>query len=81
MASDAVIAAVGEPKTTNRRYGETSEFTGWKLTAFDRAAGKERWSVALPGEPVFNGLAPAADGSWVVVLRDGTLVAVRAGKE
>jgi outer membrane protein assembly factor BamB len=82
LASDAVLAAVGEPKSQDKpRYGETSEFTGWKLKAFDRATGKEQWSVGLPGEPVFNGIAPAADGSWVVVLRDGTLVGVRAGKE
>jgi hypothetical protein len=30
----------------------------------------------LPGEPVFNGLAPAADSSWVVALRNGSLACV-----
>jgi hypothetical protein len=29
-----------------------------------------------PSEPVMNGLAPAADGSWVLTLRDGGLAIV-----
>jgi hypothetical protein len=51
-------------------------FEKWKLVAFDRATGKARWSVDLPGEPVFNGLAPSADDCWVLTLRDGSIVAV-----
>jgi outer membrane protein assembly factor BamB len=77
LATDAVLTVVGEPKTAGkRRYGESAEFAAWKLVAYDRATGKQRWSAALPGEPVFNGLAPAADGSWVLTLRDGSLVNV-----
>jgi hypothetical protein len=49
----------------------------WSLVAFDRVTGKEQWNVDLPGEPVFNGLAPSADGSWILVLRDGGLVSVK----
>jgi outer membrane protein assembly factor BamB len=53
-----------------------SSFESWKLVAFDRATGKERWSVDLPGEPVFNGLAPSSEGTWLLTLRDGSMVAV-----
>jgi outer membrane protein assembly factor BamB len=78
LAADAVIAAVGESKAQGKpRYGQPAEFTGWKLVAFDRAAGKPLWSVALRCEPIFNGIAPAADGSWVVVLRDGSVTCVK----
>lgn len=60
----------------HKRDGGSAAYTYWSLTAFDRATGEERWSVPLPCEPVFNGIAPAADGSWVVALRDGGLAAV-----
>jgi hypothetical protein len=77
LCRDAAVAVVGQRKRpARRRYGTHPGFERWKLVAFDRVTGEERWSVDLPGEPVFNGLAPAADGSWVVVLRDGTLLAV-----
>jgi hypothetical protein len=32
-----------------------------------------------PCEPVMNALAPAADGSWVLMLRDGGLAIVSSG--
>jgi hypothetical protein len=53
-----------------------SSFEKWKLVAFDRATGETRWSVDLPGEPVFNGLAPSGEGAWLLTLRDGSVVAV-----
>jgi hypothetical protein len=53
-------------------------YTGWKLSAFTRADGAELWSVDLPSEPVYNGLAIAADGSVVVTLRSGGMVCVGA---
>ena len=74
LSEDAVVAVLGMRSFARRRAHPG--FTNWRLVAFDRKAGEERWSVDLPGEPVFNGLAPAADGSCVVVLRDGTLLAV-----
>jgi outer membrane protein assembly factor BamB len=81
LGPDAAVAVVGEPKTKGKlRYGESPAYEGWKLIAFDRASGKERWSAALPGEPVFNGLAPAGDGSWVVTLRDGALAIVSGAR-
>jgi outer membrane protein assembly factor BamB len=59
------------------RYSERYvEFAGWKLTAFARDTGSEMWSVDLPAEPIFNGIAPTGNGSWVVVLRDGSVACV-----
>ena len=51
-------------------------FENWKLVAFDLVTDKERWSVDLPGEPVFNGLAPSAEGAWLLTLCDGSVVCV-----
>ena len=79
LTPDAAVAVIGEqkpPEQGRRAYGQSPEYTGWNLVAFDRATGKKRWSVALPGEPVFNGIAPSADGSWIVTLRDGSMVCV-----
>ncbi len=74
LADDAVVAVLGE-RDFGRR-GNHPGFAAWKLCAFDRTSGKELWSAELPGEPIFNGIAPAADGSWVLTLRDGSLLAV-----
>jgi outer membrane protein assembly factor BamB len=77
LCRDAAVAVVGERKGSgSRRYGVPPSFEIWKLIAFDRETGKERWSVDLPGEPVFNGLAPSGDGAWLLTLRDGSVVAV-----
>jgi len=46
-------------------------------TALDRQTGKPRWNIDLLCEPIFNGLAPAADGRWVLTLRDGSVAVVR----
>ena len=79
LCPDAAVAVAGERRpAAGTNYGEHPGFAGWKLAAFDRATGKPRWSVALPGEPVLNGLAPAGDGSWVLTLRDGSLAIVTA---
>jgi hypothetical protein len=74
LTDDAVVAVLGM-RSFARRPTHPG-FTAWRLAAFDRATGKERWSVELPGEPVSSGLAPAADGTWVLTLRDGGLVCV-----
>jgi outer membrane protein assembly factor BamB len=77
LCSDAAVAAVGIRLPTDRpRYGVHPGFQRWELLALDRATGGRRWSVALPGEPVFNGLAPAAADCWVLTLGDGSLVCV-----
>jgi hypothetical protein len=53
------------------------EYEGWKLSALDRDKGQELWSVPLPAEPLFNGLAIAADGMVIVTLRDGSVLGVK----
>lgn len=80
LCDDAAVAVIGMLNAKGKvKYGEHPGFFGWKLAAFDRKTGKERWSVPLPGEPVFNGLAPSASGDWLVVLRDGSLVCAGGG--
>jgi outer membrane protein assembly factor BamB len=53
-----------------------AQFDGWQLSAFRRENGESLWAVPLPAEPLYNGLALAADGTVIVTLRDGALVAV-----
>jgi hypothetical protein len=47
-----------------------------KLHALARRNGSELWQITLPGTPIHDGLAVAADGTVVVQLLDGTVVAV-----
>jgi hypothetical protein len=47
-----------------------------RLTALGRAEGKKLWQIDLPSVPLHDGLAVAAEGCTVVVLRDGTVVCV-----
>ena len=35
------------------------KYKGWALTGFDRENGDELWSVPLPSEPLYNGIAIA----------------------
>jgi outer membrane protein assembly factor BamB len=49
---------------------------GWDLRALDRETGEELWTLALPAEPLTSGTAIARDGTILVTLRDGTVVAV-----
>jgi len=81
LCKDAVVATIGDHKPNpGLKYGEFPEFAGWKLAAYNRADGKPLWSVDLPGEPMINGLAPSADGSWVLTMRDGSLVVMAPGQ-
>jgi outer membrane protein assembly factor BamB len=52
-------------------------YDGWRVTAFSRDGKETLWEVDLPSEPLYNGLAIAADGSVVVALRDGSILCVR----
>jgi outer membrane protein assembly factor BamB len=73
----AVIAhGVWEQGEVLRHRDRYVEFAGWKLSAFDRRTGSAMWSVDLPAEPIFNGIAPTGNGSWVVILRDGSVACV-----
>jgi outer membrane protein assembly factor BamB len=46
----------------------------WRLSAREKGTDAERWSVALPGEPVRWGVAVDAKGRIVVTLRDGGVI-------
>jgi outer membrane protein assembly factor BamB len=75
LTADAAIVAHG----VRESYGPFVKhpgFKGWRLTALDRNTGEPRWNIDLPCEPVFNGLAPAADGRWVLTLRDGSVAVI-----
>jgi hypothetical protein len=89
LADNAVIAAYaakvekvsGKRPTTLRERIDNNRrpfvrFSDWKIGAFARKDGKEIWSLNLPCEPLYNGLAIAGDGSVVVTLRDGTMVGI-----
>jgi len=76
LTTDAAIVAHGVRDSYDRSVKHPG-FKGWQLTALDRNTGKPRWNVELPSEPIFNGLAPAAAGAWVLTLRDGSLAVVR----
>jgi hypothetical protein len=86
LVGNAVLAAHAtgyeEPRSWNvapdQQRQARIEYDGWKLTALDRADGKGLWSLPLPAEPLRNGIAVAADGTVVLALRDGTLMAVRS---
>jgi len=69
LCPDAAVMAVYDTKEQK-----------WKLNAYDRATGNERWSVPLPGEALLNGLAPSANGTWVVVMGDGSIAGVGTEK-
>lgn len=72
LCKNAVVAVLGE-RSFARRRGHPG-FTGWKLVAIDRNTSQQLWEVQLPAEPVFNGIAPTSAGSWVLTLRDGSLI-------
>lgn len=78
LAPNVAVAAHGVWEGDGkRRYDDPyPKFAKWQLSAFNRADGSKLWSVDLPGEPIFNGLAPAPDGSWIVILRDGRVACV-----
>lgn len=65
LASDAALVAVGSDKYS-------------RLIAFPRETGEAVWTLPLPETVVYDGLAIAADGTVVVALRDGGLVAVKS---
>ncbi len=74
LGPDAAYAVVGVQAQGGVAYNKHAGFKGWKLLALKRQDGSELWSVDLPGEPVFNGIA-AAEGKIILTLRDGTLAA------
>ncbi|MGA2619216.1 MAG: PQQ-binding-like beta-propeller repeat protein [Thermoguttaceae bacterium] len=78
LADNAVLAAFGTPAVPGMvpPGKEKAAPAAYGLTAYDRADGKLLWEVALPGEPLMDGLSIARDGTTLVRLLDGSLVAV-----
>ena len=76
LGSDAAVAVVCEGAARDFWHNPGP----WKLKAYDLPTGAERWSVPLPGEVVINGIAPSADGTWVVTMGDGSIVGVGAAQ-
>lgn len=50
--------------------------TETRLVALDRTDGTQMWDIKLPGIPLHDGLVVAADGTIILVQRDGTIFAV-----
>jgi hypothetical protein len=75
LCPNAVVVAHGIPAVETSHRGPQG-YVGWKLSAFGRKDGAPMWSVDLPGEPIFNGVAPAANGTWVLILRNGSVVSI-----
>jgi hypothetical protein len=71
VASDAAVLAGGVDWDARKRV-----FAGYRLAALGRGDGKELWSVELPGEPVYDGLAVDRAGRILVSLTDGRVVCV-----
>ena len=73
LTSNAVVSAEA---ATSAKHGSVV-LAGWRVAARDRTTGNLLWSVPLPGEPSFAGLAIDHVGRAIVTLRDGA-VAVSA---
>ena len=78
LASGAVVAAHGSPAIPGKpARGKTKpEEPAYGLVAYGRGDGKVLWEATLPGEPLMDGLSIARDGTVLVRLLDGALVAV-----
>lgn len=84
LAKNALVVAgaaqwkdLSRDKERVRNRAALMEVSGWRLSAYDRANGTEMWSVPLPAEPLYNGLAVASDGTVIAALRDGRIVGIR----
>lgn len=86
LAGDALIvthagsAKMASPSELPEKLAQQKpliQYSDWRLTAFERESGEEMWMVSLPSEPLYDGLAVAADGTIIVTLRDGSVLAVR----
>jgi hypothetical protein len=79
LCTDAVL--VTEAVRGTAKMYRPAPIEGWVLRAYHREDGRELWSLPLPCEPVYCGLASSSSGSWVLTLRDGSLAIVGAVKE
>ena len=78
LAANAVVAAQGAPAVPDLlEPGKAkADEPSYGLAAYGRADGRLMWEVKLPGEPLMDGLSIARDGTVLVRLLDGALVAV-----
>ncbi len=67
LAADALLWCRGEPDQ------EGLLMERWFLEALDRKSGTVRWSVALPEQPIYDGITIDRDGRILVVMRDGSV--------
>jgi hypothetical protein len=81
LAANAAVAAHGTPAVPGQPApGKAkADEPAYGLTAYDRTNGGLLWEVKLPSEPLMDGLAIARDGTVLVRLFDGGLVAVGTG--
>jgi hypothetical protein len=77
LCTDAVLVTQAR---VDRLDQYRTRVQGWDLRAYHRDDGRELWSLPLPVEPVYCGLAPSSDGTWVLTLRDGSLAIVSNGE-
>lgn len=84
LAKNALVVAgaaqwkdMSKDKDRVRNRGPLMDVSGWRLAAYDRANGMQMWSVPLPSEPLYNGIAIASDGTVIAALRDGRIVGIR----
>jgi hypothetical protein len=77
LAANAVVGAYGVHDTSGKEESRWQRpGDRWFVAAMSRDDGKELWRVALPSVPLEDGLAIAGDGTVMVQLLDGTIVAV-----
>jgi outer membrane protein assembly factor BamB len=68
LTADAVV--------TLESAGRGTKAADAQVVARSRTDGKLLWTVSLPGVPIHEGIAIAADGRIVIALRDGRLVGI-----
>lgn len=75
LCRDAVLTAEGVAQEINPGLStHKTRITQWRLVARNREDGGELWSLVLPGEPVFDGMAVDRHGGIVIACVDGTIV-------
>ena len=69
LGSDALILIHPEDANPRNRLDEN-----WMVSALERSDGSVRWTVTLPGRPVWDGLSLSSDGSILIAMWDGSML-------
>jgi outer membrane protein assembly factor BamB len=77
LGANAAVASYISEVTPGK--GDAKPTYTYAVAALDRATGTPMWEAPLPGEPLMDGLSLARDGSVLVRMLDGSLIAL-AGK-